>query len=98
VSRGILGGYEGHLAKAVRAACRELKADRERERIARLTRNDAASIMARIIATRTLQCGQVSREDFLQGGIPADFIDEALPKAFARARAREPRLDRMVLA
>lgn len=65
-----------------------------RDRIARLTDNDAASIMGRVLAERATS-GSVSRDDFKRAGIPDSKIDALLDLAFVRARAREPLLDQM---
>ena len=76
-------------------ADRKAAAARERDKIAALSNQDIQKIMARVIRTRAADCGSVTRQDFLQAGIPEHRIDKNRDAAFRLARQQEPKLDAM---
>jgi hypothetical protein len=79
-------------ASLVRALRRD-RVKRERQRIAALSNQDIARIMARTIVERVRAAAAVEMADFLRAGIPAHRIEKNRDAAMRQARKLDPSID-----
>lgn len=72
---------------------RQAQRGRERARIAALSNQDIARIMARTIVERVRAAASVEIADFLRAGIPVHRIEKNRDAAMRQARKLDPSLD-----